>query len=317
MNPLQKKCFIASAAVHGLLVLVVFLAPAFIVPKKQPPEAPFIDIIPPTIIDSLLSGGTPNVQPHEMRTAPPVAVAPAPPPPAPAPQIVQPKPVERAPEPEPEPEPVRPPPVKAVSDIPKIEPEKKKPTPPKPEPKKETSKPKPTVNLDSKVVELNKTKSTSTADSQSKAEEKARKERQQQMDRAAKLADEQARRVENAIAGLKENLTGSTEVYIPGSGSGFFANYAQVVKSIYDRNWVFRDDIADLRMSVKATITIARDGTVINARVTGPSGTAVLDRSVRDVLNRVKYIAPFPEGSKDLERTFELNFNPATRRATG
>jgi len=318
MNRLQQKCLIGSAAAHGLLVLVLLLAPAFFTPEK-PPDVPLLDLIPPKIIDGLLTGGTPNIQPHEMRMAvQPAAPDPAPPQPAPPPPAPPaPKPRETPP-PQPQPEPEPPPKaVKAASPIPKIEEEPKKVSKPKDTPKKPEVK----VELKSRTVELAKanTKSKTESKSRTSNEESDRKTREQEARRIAGLADAQAKRIADALSGLKNNLSGTTEIYIPGPGSGFFANYAQVVKSVYDRAWVFNDDLADLRQSVNATITIAKDGTVINARIKpgGRSGNPALDRSVQDVLQRVKYIAPFPEGAKEVERTFELNFNPATKRATG
>lgn len=318
MNTTEKKCFIASAAGHGLLVLVILLAPAFFVPEKRPDE-PLLTLIPSAILDELRPSGTPGVAPHEMRTMVTPPPPPPPPPPTPAqPQVEQRK-VERTPEPEPEPEP-RPAPKRVQTDIPKIEPEPKKAAskkaPTKSEPKKSGVK----VDLTtSKTVQLSKNKSESKSDSKSKADSKAREDQRRKYDLLAKNLDSQTRAIDHAILGLKNNPSGSTQIYVPGDGNGIYASYSQYVKSVYDAAWVFRDDIADLRISVKATIKVARDGTVINASIDrdGKSGNAVLDKSVLDVLRRVKFIHPFPEGSKDVERTFELNFNPASRRATG
>ena len=60
---------------------------------------------------------------------------------------------------------------------------------------------------------------------------------------------------------------------------------------------------------VKVRLVIARNGTVLSARVTGKSGVASWDRSVQKVLDRVKFIKPFPEAMKGSQQTFSLNFN--------
>lgn len=51
---LQTKCFIASAATHALLVLIVFVAPAFL-PEKPRPAAPVMRMIDARLLDRLES----------------------------------------------------------------------------------------------------------------------------------------------------------------------------------------------------------------------------------------------------------------------
>src|ERR1051325_8394531 len=90
MNRLQKKCFIASAGTHLLLLLILFVGPAFLSPKRPPPDnLPLIDFIPPRTVDAAVApnpGGAPIQRPQQQQTA---AVRPAPAPeskPIPAPQ---------------------------------------------------------------------------------------------------------------------------------------------------------------------------------------------------------------------------------------
>jgi TonB family protein len=76
--------------------------------------------------------------------------------------------------------------------------------------------------------------------------------------------------------------------------------------------------MADDSATAKVSVTIARDGTVVEAHVTRESGSAATDRSVREVLNRVKFIGvPFPAGSKDDQRTFIINFNLKAKKLLG
>lgn len=302
MSRLEKKCFIASAAAHALLIVVLVLAPAFFVPKRKPPAPPLLDVIPSKIVDGVLFGG------NQTQPAPPPQPQPAP---QPQPQAKREEPRPAPPPPEPRREPEPPPRPPKRNDIPRIEPEPKKTAKPKAEPKKP-----PQVSLQPKIVSIGKAEPKKNHQKQTENDHE-RREQEQRLKELARAADTQAKRLNQALNSLRDNLSNSTDVHIPGPGSEAFANYAQVVKSIYDRAWVFREDIADLRATVEATITVARDGTVLSARITRKSGTTVLDRSVQEVLERVKFIAPFPDGATEIQRTFDLTFNPALKRATG
>ena len=46
MNRLAKKCFIASAALHGLLFVVLLVGPAFLSQKNAVNDMPVLDVIP-------------------------------------------------------------------------------------------------------------------------------------------------------------------------------------------------------------------------------------------------------------------------------
>jgi TonB family protein len=64
-------------------------------------------------------------------------------------------------------------------------------------------------------------------------------------------------------------------------------------------------------------VTIASDGTVITARIVTPSGDAGVDNSIQRALDRVTFIAPFPEGAKEKERIFIIKFNLKAKRMLG
>lgn len=104
---------------------------------------------------------------------------------------------------------------------------------------------------------------------------------------------------------------------MPGNSSAAYANYAEVVKSVYQQAWVPPSHAANDEANTKVRVTIARDGTVISARIIEPSGDASVDASVRRTLERVQFIAPFPEGSTDKERTYIINFNLKAKRMFG
>ena len=102
-----------------------------------------------------------------------------------------------------------------------------------------------------------------------------------------------------------------------GNSSVAAANYAQVVKSVYEQAWTPPADTASDDANVKVRVTIASDGTVISAQVLAPSGDTSVDASVQNTLDRVQFIAPFPAGSTDKERTYIINFNLKAKRLNG
>ncbi len=123
-----------------------------------------------------------------------------------------------------------------------------------------------------------------------------------------------ARAIRTALRKLKTNLTSATTVDMPGNSSVSYANYASAVKSIYDQAWTLPSSVANDDENTRISVTIANDGTVISARIVTPSGDANLDASVQQTLERVKFIAPFPEGTTDKERTYTISFNPQIKR---
>ena len=101
MNRLQKKCLIAAAGTHFLLVVVLFCS-GFITSKPKVDDSQVLDVIPAKLIDAAMQSGVRNAQP-------PPPTPPAPPqPPTPAPptpevrHVEPPKPVEHVKPPEPD-----------------------------------------------------------------------------------------------------------------------------------------------------------------------------------------------------------------------
>jgi TonB family protein len=127
----------------------------------------------------------------------------------------------------------------------------------------------------------------------------------------------QAQAIRSALRNLKSNLTSATVVDAPGSGSAAYANYRDVVGSIYYAAWTPPDDAANDDAITKVSVTIASDGTVITARIVTPSGDAGVDNSIQRALDRVTFIAPFPESAKEKERIFIIKFNLKAKRMLG
>ena len=128
---------------------------------------------------------------------------------------------------------------------------------------------------------------------------------------------EQGQRVDairTAVRNLKDNLTTGTDVEMPVSGSVSDSNYAAVVKDKYASAWNPSGDIASDDANTRVTVTIRRDGTVISSRILNPSGDLRVDNSVRRTLDRVIFVVPFPDGAKEKERTFIINFNLKAKR---
>jgi protein TonB len=111
----------------------------------------------------------------------------------------------------------------------------------------------------------------------------------------------------------------STEIEMPGVGDGgpSYANYAQVVKSAYMHAWIEPTGVDDDQATAVVSVTIANTGKVTSARIIQSSGNAIVDRAVQATLDRVAFIAPFPEGAKERERTYKLNFNLKANQLTG
>lgn len=272
MNRLQKKCFIATAGVHLLLLVILLVGPAFFQPRRTADNMPVLDVIPANLIDAAVNSGVRNAQPPP----PPQPVQPPPKPVEPTPTFVEK--MEKVFKPEPE-KPVR-------SDLTPVE------KPAKTGPHK--------IQVNTQLVTRNAPERVVTPRNS--------------------LNNTDIRRAEalrSAIQNLKKNFSPSTTVDMPGNSSAAYANYADVVKSVYEQAWVPPDNAANDEANTKVRVTIANDGTVVSARIIAPSGDSGVDASVQRTLERVQFIAPFPEGAKEKERTYIINFNLKAKRMLG
>jgi TonB family protein len=132
-------------------------------------------------------------------------------------------------------------------------------------------------------------------------------------DSQQKLHDEVLR----AARDLQSKLSSPVAVGVSGDSSAEVANYASVVKSIYEQAWTPPDEAANDDANTKVSVTISSDGTVITAHIITPSGDAGVDETVQRTLERVTFIRPFPPGSADKERTYIINFNLKAKRMLG
>jgi TonB family protein len=298
MTRLQKKCLVAAAGTHFLLV-VALLCSAFIRPAPKVDDSPVLDVIPPNLIDAALSSGVKD----------------APPPPPPASPVTQPTPPAQntpPPAPEPKPQPV----VKPVEPTPEVEPERPKdPDAPSLEPKKEI-KPKPPTPPHKIEVSLKPVKIKPPIDNH-RAEEEAEAEAEAQAE-AAKAAqharDARVKAFRNAANSIRESASSSTTVVLPGDSSVAYANYATIVKSIYTQRWIPPDTVDNDKARVEVSVTIQRDGHVTDAHIIDRSGDSNVDRSVQRTLERVTDLPHFPDGTTDNERTYVIYFDLGAKR---
>jgi TonB family protein len=251
-----------------------------------------LDFIPDILVDQpVVGGGSP---------APlPVTPTPAQPPPSAPAEVKKPTPIEptpvnaaRAEKPVPKPPEPEPPPASETGT--------------KPPPKKHVVQPnlKPVVKQAPEVKQPTKEQREAAAAAE-----------------AQRLAQVHQSRINQALRGISGRLSSSTTVTMPGgtgSGGASYASYSLFVKSVYQWAWRPPAELTDDSATATARVVIARDGTVLSARIETPSGVPALDRSVRAALDRVTTIGrPFPEGAKDDQRAFLIDFNLKAKEFTG
>jgi TonB family protein len=301
MNRLQKKCLVAAAGTH-FLVVVVLLCSGFIPSKPKPDDSQVLDVIPAKLIDAALQSGVRNAQP------PP----PAPPTP-PANQVEPPQPPTPAPPP-PEVKHIEPPkPVEPVKPPEPTEPDVTKPVEhaePKPKPLKHV--------IDVAMKPVVHKSPPKPYNREAEAEARAEKAAEKAAERAAQRAQAaKVRAMQSALNTIKESISSSMQIEMPGTGSVSYANYASVVKSIYEREWRTPEDASNDEANTRVSVTINRDGSVISAHILTPCGDPKVDASVQQTLERVTFIAPFPDGSTEKEKEFIIIFNLKLKRMLG
>jgi TonB family protein len=224
--------------------------------------------------------------------------------------VEQPK-VEQTPQP-PKPAPerveIKPTPAKA-EEVKLSKPSAKALAPPKNDAKKTMDK-QPHVDL-TKVVP----RSSPSAKDKAKADADA-KEHAAAAERAARQSA--LARLKDATSKLDRGFASGTVVEVGGPGGEAYADYKQFVRAVYEEAWVVSDQLMDETATAEVTVVIARNGDVISSRISRRSGNSVLDKSVQRALGKVTTIGrPFPEGAKESQRTFVIEFNLKAKRAFG
>jgi len=277
MSRIQKKCFIASTGFHLFLVVLLFVGPGFFTSKSTIEDVSPLTIIPMTTTDADVQGG-----------GSPKGGTPPPPQPQPQPQPEPPKPAvvqkaEKAPDPEPK-----------ETKVEKNDPESFEPA----------AKLKPKVSL-KQVTRKNPTQLTKNTATRSPSSN------------TAPSKDLQA--LNNTVRNLQSGLSASTSIDMPlgpGGGGPTYGNFLAAVKKIYMDAWrePNGEDARDGRVDV--VVVIARDGEVLSARITQPSGNPAVDQSVQAVLDRVRRAVPLPEGSGP-KREVPIGFKVTVKQGSG
>ena len=112
-----------------------------------------------------------------------------------------------------------------------------------------------------------------------------------------------------------------TAVHLEGPGGGGvpYANFLLGVQSVYQRDWQPRipRGVTDSELSALATVTIGRDGTVLEANLTQSSGNREVDESIKASLDHVRLAVPLPAKEKEDHRTITIEFNVKPKRLVG
>ena len=303
MNRVQKKCLIASLALHALLCVILLVGPAFLSSNHRGFEQPTLEVIPAKIVDSLFSGGgNPKANP------PAAQKAAEPPPPAQQTETRPPDPTPKPPQIKEQVAEERPPVVE------KTKPEViEKPAPQKPGIKVSTTVVRRTSEKDKEEKARTETEAKAKAQAEAKARAKA------DADARRKATQQLESRLNSAFESLSKNLSRGTTIEPMGPGGEAYADYGQVVKSYYDHAWIDPEDVSEDAATVKVKVVIRRDGTVISDSIQKRSAIPTLDKSVQNALDRVRLrgLPPFPEGAKESQRSYIINFDLKAKRLVG
>jgi protein TonB len=305
MTRLEKKCFLFSAGMHGLLLVILVGSSAFR-DKPVSKDNLILTLIPPNILDAPgAGGGSPAPAAAAPQPAQPVQTPVQAPHPAPAivqtPQpVTPPKPVERV-------EPVETPMPKKVEiePVPKpliaTEPAAKPVRKPVHEIHPSFDAVVPSTHSKSKT----KTSETAAAESTSRAE-------------ANRLRRQIAESLDALATGVRNSGAKGTVVDMPGQGGGeAFAGYETVIYNAYYHAWITPDSVTDKLAGTDVKIVVARDGSIINAEIVHKSGEPALNRSVERALRAVTKLPPFPAGATDEQRSFLIRFSLEAKEGSG
>ena len=303
MNRLQKKCVIASLALHALLCVILLVGPAFLSSNYKGVDQPTLEVIPSKIVDSLFSGGG-----NPKANLPAAQRAEEPPPPAKQTET-------RPPDPTPKPPQIK----EQVADEPKPAVEKIKPPP---EIVEQSVPRKPDIKVSTTVVKRTSEKekeAKARTEAAAKAQTEAKARAKAEADARRRAAQQLESRLNRAYESLSKNLSSGTTIEPLGPGGEPYADYGQVVKSYYDQAWIDPEDVSEDAATVKVKVVIRRDGTVISDSIQKRSGIPALDKSVQNALDRVRLrgLPPFPEGAKESQRIYIINFNLKAKRLVG
>ena len=304
MSRLEKKCFVGSVALHGLLLVVFLFGSAFFLSKTTMILPPVVTLVNATLTDKLVaSGGSPDAKPAEPPPAaqPPKSEPPQPPPPQPIKEEVKQK--------EPEPEVVKP---KKAEVAEKIVPKEKavdKSTPKEPRPdanKKLVLKP---VKYTNAVV-------LAQQEAARAAREKAERAQKEQWAKYEAQRRAVANQVGGIVSGVRSGLSRETVATVVGPGGAAYVNYTSLIIEKYRAAVYASHPQSDNDAEATIRVVITRDGTVRSSQWVRRTGNSVLDKAVDRAMNTVRSLPEFPPEAKDSERTFNITIAFEARKVS-
>lgn len=127
-------------------------------------------------------------------------------------------------------------------------------------------------------------------------------------------------KMNSILGGIQGGLSSPVDIHID-AGSGpnalAFLDYGQMMVRIYEQAWLVPPNLSDSLSVVGVTVTVARNGRVLEWRLAKPSGNSAVDKSVRETLQKVIQFDPFPASFRESQRTFNIDFNLKAKRTTG
>lgn len=323
MDRTQKRCLVGSVAFHGILLVVLISAAAF-APKPEIPNVEFLELLPTdmNLTDGdQVGGGNPHAQRPPAQSSPPPSqplsppTTPKSPPkggakahkPAAPPKIekrAEPK-ADKSAKPEPKNEKV------TAKDIPANKNEPKEKAQDIDNSRRAT---KPAVQVAGKKVprpnnaEEESRKEREAAERREREEREASDRRREAIESANAARRNIASRIQSGAETISSGVGSASVLEIPGPGGQAYAPYISYLGTFYRERWKSPRAVARARASVGASVEVAKDGTILDFKLTEPSGVRDVDESVREVLRRYPKLRPLPETTKDSKRIFTIQF---------
>lgn len=280
MTRLQKKCFIASAGMHLLLVVILFIGPGFLSRENKADDVAPLTFVPDMLLDAnRQGGGNPKARP------------PSPLPPRPSPAVT----------------------AQSQQDSPKVTAKESPPEKPDPESFEVTNEHKQHKQFVLTQVTRRPTPTTQTKTKPNTSSDDSAQ--RQWSETKQKLASQ----LGHAAESINDNTSSAVETgsFGPSGGGPSYAGYESWVLTVYRDAWVVPDDATSEDVVTTVSVTIASDGRVISSRIVGRSGDAAVDASVQRTLDRVTSIGrPFPAGARDKQRSYKIPFNLKVKRGS-
>ncbi len=162
------------------------------------------------------------------------------------------------------------------------------------------------------------------SEAEAKAKQQAEAEDRAQAMAAAKAAQQahlqHAARIKSILGGVQGGLSSPVDINIDAGGgpnAAAFLDYGQMMVRIYEQAWLVPPNLNESVSVVGVTVTVARNGRVLDCQVIKPCGNSSVDKSVRETLQKVLQFEPFPASFRESQRTFNIDFNLKAKRTTG